>query len=100
LNEPVPGRLRQNRLTDFLLYLEVGRALSLPRQLPDLELALGARLLRAQGYRYIVMHKKLYTQPKAQMIQTVLEGLFGPPVETLKDGVALFELGDHEPASL
>jgi hypothetical protein len=100
LNEPVPGRLRQNRLTDFLLYLEVGRALSLPRQLPDLELALGAQLLRAQGYRYIVMHKKLYTQPKAQMIQSVLEGLFGPPTETLKDGVALFEIGNDEPASL
>jgi hypothetical protein len=100
LNEPVPGRLRQNRLTDFLLYLEVGRALSLPRQLPDLELALGARLLEAQGYRYIVMHKKLYTRPKAQMVQTILDGLFGPPTEDLKDGVALYEIGNHEQPAL
>lgn len=100
LNEPVPATLRQNRLTDFILYLEAGRALSLPRQLPDLELVLGAELLRAQGYRYIVLHEKLYTRPKALMIQSVLEGLFGPPREVLKDGVALYEIGDHEPASL
>jgi hypothetical protein len=80
--------------------LEAGRALTLPRQLPDLELVLGAALLRAQGYRYIVLHEKLYTRPKALMIQTVLEGLFGPPSEVLKDGVAVYEIGDHEPASL
>jgi hypothetical protein len=92
LNEPVPARLRQNRLTDFLLYLEVGRAVTLPRQLPDLELVLGANLLRSQGYRYIVMHEKLYTRPKARMTQIVLDALFGPPRETLKDGVALYEL--------
>ena len=92
LNEPVPRRLRQNRFTDFLLYLEVGRSVSLPRSLPDLELVVGADLLKAQGYRYIVMHEKLYTRPKAQMIQTVLDSLFGPPREYLQDGVAVYEI--------
>ena len=91
LNEPVPARLRQNRLTDFL-YLEAGERSPLPRQMPELELVLGAELLKSQGYRYIVMHESLYSEPKARMIQTVLDGLFGPPREYLDDSVALYEL--------
>jgi len=91
LNEPVPVRLEENRLTSFLLRIESGRAVSLPRQLPDLELVLGGRILKAQGYRYIVVHEKLYPKPKAEMIQTVLDALFGAPRE-YPDGVALYEI--------
>ena len=79
LNEPVPARLRQNRLTDFLLYLEAGRAITLPRQMPELELVLGQNSSGSQGYRYIVMHESLYSEPKARMIQTVLDGLLVLP---------------------
>ena len=92
LNEPVPSRLRQNRLTDFLLYIEAGRSVNLPRQLPELELVLGAELLKRQGYRYIVLHESLYTKPKARMIQTVLDAVLGPPRKYLEEGVALYEI--------
>ena len=81
-----------NRLTDFLLYIEAGRSVNLPRQLPELELVLGAELLKRQGYRYIVLHESLYTKPKARMIQTVLDAVLGPPRKYLEEGVALYEI--------
>ena len=92
LNEPVPRRIWSNRLTRFIVTLESGRAVTLPRLLPDLELVTGARLLRAQGYRYVVVHERLYTQAKAHMVEKVLTSVLGPPRIYGTDGLALYEL--------
>ena len=92
LNEPVPRRIWSNRLTRFLVNLESGRPVTLPRLLPDLELVTGARLLRAQGYRYVVVHERLYTQAKAHMVEKVLTSVLGPPRIYGSDGIALYEL--------
>jgi hypothetical protein len=92
LNEPVPARLRQNRLTDFILYVESGHAETIPPMLPTLELVGGARLLYAQGYRYIVLHERFLIAPKSEIIGSVLESIIGPPRSYPSDGITVFEL--------
>ncbi len=92
LNEPLPRRLRQNRLTRFLVYLESGRVITLPRLLPEADLVAGATLLRAMGYHYIVVHETLLPGPKAEMVETVLSAVIGPPRRYPNEGIALYEL--------
>jgi hypothetical protein len=92
LNEPLPRRLRQNRLTRFLVFVESGRVMSLPRLLPELDLVAGAAVLRASGYRYVVVHEELLPGPKAELIETVLTAVFGPPRKYPDEGIALYEL--------
>ena len=92
LNEPIPTAIWRNRFTRFLIMLEAGRAVTLPRQLPDLEIVAGVELLRAQGYGFIVVHEKLYTRAKARMIESVLSAVLGPPQVFPSDGLALYEL--------
>ena len=92
LNEPVPRHLWSNRLTQFLVYLEAGRAITLPRMLPDLELVAGARRLKAQGYRYVVVHQGLYTRHKAEMVDRVLSAVLGTPSVYPEDGLTVYEL--------
>jgi len=92
LNDPLPRTLRANRLTRFMVTLEAGHVVTLPRVLPDLELVMGAELLRAEGYRYIVVHEKLYTAPKRAMVETVLTAVVGPPRKYPGDGISLYEL--------
>jgi hypothetical protein len=92
LNEPIPRTIWTNRFTRFLIMLESGRAVTLPRHLPDLEIVTGVELLRAQGYRFIVVHEKLYTRAKARMIETVLSAVLGPPRTFSSDGLVLYEI--------
>ena len=93
LNEPLPRGLRRNRLTRFLVYLESGRVVSLPRVLPELDLVAGAKLLQGMGYRYIVVHEKLLPRPKADMVEAVLSAVVGPPRKYPDEGIALYDLG-------
>ena len=90
LNEPVPESLSDNPLTQLMVRIESAYVLSLPPLLPELELVAGARLLRAQGYRSVVVHEALYLSPKLEMVSAVLEGLFGPPFR--ESGVAVYPL--------
>jgi hypothetical protein len=92
LNEPLPRRLRQNRLTRFLVHLESGRIITLPRLLPEADLVAGATLLRAMGYHYIVVHETLLPKHKAEMVETVLSAVVGPPRRYPDEGIALYEL--------
>ena len=52
----------------------------------------GATLLRAMGYHYIVVHETLLPGPKAEMIETVLSAVIGPPRRYPSEGIALYEL--------
>jgi len=81
-----------NRLTRFLVYLESGRIISLPRLLPEADLVAGANLLQAMGYRYLVVHESLLPAPKAEMVETVLSAVIGPPRRYPDERIALYEL--------
>ncbi len=93
LNEPLPQPLRMNRLTRFLVLVESGRVISLPRLLPEADLVAGARTLEASGYRYLVVHETLLPRPKAELVETVLTAVIGPPRRYPDEGVSLYELG-------
>ncbi|MCB9764696.1 MAG: hypothetical protein H6739_33280 [Alphaproteobacteria bacterium] len=92
LNDPLPDPLERNPLTWMLIQLEASRALDLPRMMPDLELVMGGRMLRAEGYRYIVVHESLYPDHKRKMVTTLLDTLFGEPVRLEGEAVAVYEL--------
>jgi hypothetical protein len=60
--------------------------------LPTLELVEGARLLYAQGYRYIVLHERFMIAPKSELVGSILESVAGTPRSYPSDGVTVFEL--------
>jgi hypothetical protein len=98
LNEPVPTTLAGNPLTDLMVRIESAYVLSLPRQLPELELVSGARRLQAEGYGTVVVHEQLYLTPKLEMVSAVLEGLFGVPHR--ENGVAVYQVQVPQTGSL
>jgi len=79
LNEPLPPGLRHNQFSRFILDIEAGRSRLLPRTLPDLELVASSRVLARQGYRWVVVHNRLYPALKRDQIHAVLNAVLGPP---------------------
>lgn len=92
LNDPMPAHLLKNRLTATLIRLEAHRSLFLPPALPELDLVVGSRALAGQGYRYIVVHERLYPGFKLEQVETVLTGLFGAPKRWAADGLQVYTL--------
>jgi len=92
LNDPMPEHLLKNRLTATLIRLEAHRSLFLPPGLPELDLVVGSRALAGQGYRYIVLHERLYPDFKLEQVETVLTGLFGAPKRWSGDGLQVYTL--------
>jgi len=90
LNDPIPAAIGDNPLTQVLVQVEASRAGSLPRMLPDLEMVAGAHMLEAQGYRWIVVHERLYPATKREHVRAILDGLLGPPDR--RDDVAVYRL--------
>jgi hypothetical protein len=70
LNDPIPKALYQNHFTRFLVEVERQTVTYLPAQIPVFDLAVGAAALSQQGLRWIVVHRKAYTeQQKFQVIR-------------------------------
>ena len=88
-NDPTPAALDSNRLTRFLIEVERSSVDSLPPQ-PTLDLVLGARALRADGYAAIVVHRDLYVDGKAALVEQQLAAILGPG--TVVEGAVLFAL--------
>ena len=92
LNEPMPELLLRNRLTATLIRLEANRAKSLPPNMPELDLVIGSHALARQGFRYIVLHERLYPEFKLRQVEAVLIGLFGAPRRHPSDGLQVYTL--------
>ena len=92
LNDPMPENLLKNRLTATLIRMEAHRAQFLPPGLPELDLVVGSRALVGQGYRYIVVHERLYPAFKLRQVETLLTGLFGAPRKWAGDGLQVYTL--------
>ena len=84
-NDPTPASLDSNRLTRFLIEVERSSVDSLPPQ-PTLDLVLGLRALRADGYAAIVVHRSLYVDGKERLIEQQLSALLGEG-EVIDDAV-------------
>ena len=92
LNDPMPETLLRNRLTATLMRIEATRSRSLPPQLPELDLVIAARTLKRQGYRYVVLHERMYPDFKRTQVEAVLIGLFGAPRRWPDDGLQVYTL--------
>ncbi len=92
LNDPMPRTLLENRLTATLIRLEASRARTMAPHLPELDLVVGARMLSRDGYRYIVVHERLYPEFKRLAVEAVLTGVFGEPERHEADGIQVYTL--------
>ncbi|MDP6935777.1 MAG: hypothetical protein QGG40_22865, partial [Myxococcota bacterium] len=92
LNDPMPEILLRNRLAATLIRLEATRAQTLPPRMPELDLVIAARTLKRQGYRYIVLHERLYPTFKRTQVETLLTGLLGAPRRWPEDGLQVYTL--------
>lgn len=93
LNDPLPASLRDNRLIDYLLNLEFLPIHHLPLALPALELEVALRQLKAQNYRYVLVHEKHFvTQAQKDRVLRVLSALFGPPERYVEDGLSVYRV--------
>lgn len=93
LNDPLPASLRDNRLTDYLLNLEFLPFHHLPLRLPALELEVGVRQLKAQNYRYVLVHEKHFvTRAQKERVQRVLTALLGTPERYVTDGLSVYRI--------
>lgn len=92
LNDPMPEQLLKNRLTATLIRFEAHRSLSMSPGLPELDLVVGSMALADQGYRYIVLHERLYPEFKQIQVEALLTGLFGAPRRFAADGLQVYTL--------
>ena len=92
LNDPMPESLLRNRLTATLMRMEGARNRTLPPRMPELDLVIGARTLKRQGYRYVVLHERLYPQFKRVQVEALLTGLLGAPRKWPEDGLQVYIL--------
>ncbi len=91
LNDPMPGPLRRNMLTQLLLKIEGTHAHTLPAQIPYLDLVISSRVLSRQGYRYVVVHESFYPDFKLTQTHQILKALFGES-KRYDDGVVVYTL--------
>lgn len=92
LNEPMSEALMRNRLTMTLIRLEATRARSLPPVLPELDLVVSARALARSGYRYVVVHERLYPDFKGAQVEALLTALLGAPRRYEADGLLVYTM--------
>lgn len=93
LNDPMPRSLLTNRLTATLVRYEALRMRSAPAMLPELDLAVGARSLELQGYRYVVVHERFYPPFKRDRVEALLTALLGEPRRWPDDQLLVYTLG-------
>ena len=94
LNDPMPELLLKNRLTTTLIRLEASRSWILPPRLPELDLVVAGRALSRQGFRYVIVHERLYPEFKRQAVRAVLDGVLGAPRVIADEGLAVYTLPD------
>jgi hypothetical protein len=92
LNDPMPAALLRNRLTTTLIRMEASRARTLPARLPELDIVVSARALARQGYRYLVVHERLYPAWKLEQLLAVLDGAIGGARPWPEDGLRVYTL--------
>lgn len=94
LNDPMPEPLLRNRLTTSLIRLEATRAVSLPPEVPQLDLVVAGRTLARQGYRFVVLHEDLVPEFKRLQMIALLNGVFGQGQEYPEDQLRVWVLPD------
>lgn len=93
LNDPFPSILKDNYFMRYMVNLEFSGVDRLPPLLPELDLLVSLETLKADGYRYIVIHEELYPRAKPrERVLDVLEAFVGVGVRYPKDGIVVYEL--------
>ena len=93
LNDPFPSVLRESLLMRYMVNLEFAYAERLPPLIPDFELLMSVEALKADGYRYVVVHDDLFTMDaQRERVHTVLSLLIGGPQRYPDDNLVVYRL--------
>lgn len=93
LNDPFPQTLLGNRFISYLVNLEFLKMEMLPLMLPDLDILAGIEQLKAQQYRYILVHDDLFfTASQASRVHRVLSWYLGDPERYPGDHLSVYRL--------
>lgn len=93
LNDPFPQTLLGNRFISYLINLEFLKMEMLPLILPDLDLIAGLEQLKAQQYRYILVHDDLfYTEAQRSRVHRVLSWYLGEAEKYPNDQLRVYRL--------
>lgn len=93
LNDPFPQTLTANRFISLVVNLEFLNMNRLPPALPDLEILAGLEQLKAQNYRYILVHDQLFVTPEQSgRINQVLRWYLGTPERYPEDNLSVYRL--------
>lgn len=93
LNDPFPQTLTGNRFIEYVINLEFLNMDLLPPALPDLDVISGLEQLKAQQYRYILVHEDLfYTPAQSERVHRVLRWYLGEPERYPADFLSVYRL--------
>jgi hypothetical protein len=93
LNDPFPANLSGNYFIRYLVNLEFVGMNTLPPQLPTLDLMASIELMKAQRYRYILVHDDLFfNQAQSVRVHRVLRWFFGTPEQYPNDHLSVYRM--------
>ncbi len=93
LNDPFPSNLASNYFVRYMVNLEFANIDRLPRELPVMDLTASLMLMKAQAYRYIIVHDDLFfNAAQANKVHSVLRWFLGVPERYPDDGLSIYHL--------
>ncbi len=93
LNDPFPANLADNYLVRYMVNLEFSHIERLPKDIPAMDLMASILLMKAQSYRYIVVHDDLFfNTSQAEKVHAVLRWFFGLPERYPDDHLSVYHL--------
>lgn len=91
LNDPFPKTIAKNYFVRYMVNLEFLHMNTLPPRLPVLDLTTSLELLKAQNYRYIMVHDDLFTnEGQSERVNRVLTWFLGAPERYPEDSLSVY----------
>lgn len=93
LNDPFPASLQDSYFMWYIVNLEFAHIDRLPPRIPELDLLMSLDMLKADGYRYVVVHDYLFSNSQQQSrIHDFLGWFVGRPEVFPDDGISVYRL--------
>lgn len=93
LNDPFPSALKDSYFMRYMVNLEFVEADQLSPLIPELDLLAAVEALKADGYRYVVVHDDLYAHPdQGRRVHQFLELFVGEPQRYPDDHLVVYRL--------
>ncbi len=93
LNDPFPANLASNYFVRYMVNLEFANIDRLPRDIPAMDLMASLMLMKAQAYRYVIVHDDLFfNSAQAEKVHGVLRWFLGLPERYPDDHLSIYRI--------